>query len=81
MSTAMAREMLMSRRSFDQRNSQLRSSLVTTVPVRNRRLSAFAAIAGDFRHRLLQGDLHFGQSAGIGVISGTASSRMLSRRR
>ena len=40
MSTAMAREMLMSRRSFDQRNSQLRSSLVTTVPVRNRRFSA-----------------------------------------
>ena len=60
MSTAMAREMLISRRSFDQRSSQFRSSLVTTVPVRNRRFSASPRSPVTLRDRLLQGDLHLG---------------------
>ena len=52
---------LMRRRSCDQRSSQLRSSLVTTVPVRSRRFSASPSLAGDPRRRLLQRDLHLGQ--------------------
>ena len=49
----------MSRRSFDQRSSQFRSSLVTTVPVRRRRFSASPLSPVTLRHRLLQRDLHF----------------------